>query len=198
MLDLYSGTPGSGKSLYATYELITWLKLGRGVIANFDINLDYFGKKKDKVKFTYCDNSELNVDFLIDYAHKNHIKDKEHQTLVIIDEAGTMFNSRDWDAGDRKRWVKFFTLHRKLGFDFILISQFDRMLDRQIRSLIETEYKFRNIKNYKTFGWILSLLCGGLFIRVGYWYGCRLRISSDYFTFNKKKARIYDTYKVFE
>ena len=140
MIDLYSGTPGSGKSLYATYYLIRQLKIGRGVIANFDINQDYF---KKPVKFTYKDNSELTVDYLVKYSKENHKPNKEHQTTVIFDEAGVKFNVRDWDVQDRMQWVKFFTLHRKLGFDFILISQYDKMIDKQIRALIETCFQFQ-------------------------------------------------------
>lgn len=196
MVELYSGTPGSGKSLYATYELIRQLKIGRGVIANFDINQSYF---KKPVKFTYKDNSDITVDYLVKYSEDNHIKGKEHQTLIIIDEAGTLFNCRDLSDKNRKKWIKFFTQHRKLGFDVILICQFDKMLDKQIRSsVIETECKFRNIKNYKTFGWVLSLIFGGLFIKVDYWYGAKLRVGSQIFTFRRKKASIYDTYKLFE
>ena len=47
MIYLYSGTPGSGKSLYATYEILRLLKAKKGVIANFPINLGYFRKKKE-------------------------------------------------------------------------------------------------------------------------------------------------------
>lgn len=43
---LYSGTPGSGKSLHATYDLIDYIKSGRGVIANFQVDTSYFKKNE--------------------------------------------------------------------------------------------------------------------------------------------------------
>ena len=152
MINLFSGTPGSGKSLYATYYLIRELKTGRGVIANFAINEDFF---KKPVNFLYRDNSELTVPFLVQYSKDNHIPNKEHQTTVIIDEAGVKFNVRDWDVKDRIQWIKFFTLHRKLGYDFILISQFDKMLSVSIRALICLSSILSNceirIKSYPNF-----------------------------------------------
>lgn len=192
---LYSGTPGSGKSLHATYDLIDYIKSGRGVIANFQVDTSYF--KKKRVTFTYKDNSELTVEWLLDYARRHHIPNKEKQTLLIIDEAGTFFNSRDFNNAQRMKWIRFFTQHRKLGYTVILVAQFDRMIDRQIRACIETEYKFRAIKNYKFFGQLLSTFTGGLFVMVEYWYGTKLRCGSTWFRFHKKKASIYDSFKIF-
>lgn len=197
MIVLYSGTPGSGKSLYCAYEMIDLLKKGRGVIANFPINTDYFGKKK-RGQFTYLTNEELTVDYLMRYAERNHILGKEHQTTLIIDECACMFNSRQWDKKDRPKWIVFFQQHRKLGYDIILIAQNDRLIDRQIRAFIETEYKHRAIKNYKTFGLFLSFFTGGLFVRVEYWYGTHLRCGSQMFRLDRKKAKIYDTYMIFK
>lgn len=197
MIELYSGTPGSGKSLKAAYIIIEKLKLKRNVIANFNIKMDYFKKKKIG-KFTYKENQNLTVEYLVEYAKANHVPFKEKQTLIILDECGIMFNSREWDKRDRMKWIVFFQQHRKLGYDVILICQQDRMIDRQIRGFIETEYKCRKIANYKTFGWLLSLFSGGLFVAVEYWYGTRLRCGSQWFTYNKRKASIYDTYLIFE
>lgn len=168
----------------------------RDVICNFPIDLDYFGKKKIG-RFTYVDNSELTVDFLVSYAKKYHRPNKEHQTTIFIDECSVMFNSRDFGRKDRMSWIVFFQQHRKLGFDVVLIAQHDRMIDRQIRAFIETEYKHRQFKSYKTFGFLLDFICGGLFMRVEYWYGMNMKCSSQMFRYNKKKASIYNTYQIF-
>lgn len=201
MIDLYSGTPGSGKSLAAAYELIRLLQRGRNVIANFPIDETYFKRgSRDTMKgqFLYLTNQELTVDSLKEFAKDNHIIGREGQTTVIIDECAAMFNSRAWDAKDRMQWIYFFQQHRKLGFNVILIAQHDRLLDRQIRAFIETEYKHRNIKNYKFFGFFLYFIFGGLFMQIEYWYGTRLKCSSNMFRLNKKKANIYNTYQIFE
>lgn len=198
MVVLYSGTPGSGKSLRAAYKIIDWLKRGRRVIANFPIDMGYFKKRKNLGEFIYRDNGNLTVSFLKDFSRQNHKNFREHQTLLIIDECAAMFNSRSWDQRGRMEWIYFFQQHRKLGYDVILISQHDRLLDRQIRAFIETEYKHRAISNYKFWGWIVSAICGGLFIAIEYWYGTRLRCGSELFLLNRRKAKIYDTFKLFE
>lgn len=203
MIVLYSGTPGSGKSLKCAYDMISLLNRGRNVIANFPIDLDYFKNRKGNLtiarrKFVYASNQELTVPFLKQYAKCWHVPFKEHQTTIIFDECAAMFNSRSWDMNDRMEWIFFFQQHRKLGYDVILISQHDRLIDRQIRAFIETEYKFRALKNYKTFGWFLSMVTGGLFCCVEYWYGMRLKCGSEFFRLNKKKAKIYDSFKLFE
>lgn len=199
MIYLYSGTPGSGKSLRAAYKLIESIKIGKSVIANFPIDETYFKpRKKPYGNFDYVNNQELTVDFLKTYAKLFHEPYREHQTLLIIDECASIFNSRSWDKGDRQEWIYFFQQHRKLGYDVILISQNDRLIDRQIRAFIETEWKHRAIKNYKTFGFLLSSFTGGMFCAVEYWYGMHLRCGSEMFFINRKKAKIYDTYKIFE
>lgn len=200
MISLYSGTPGSGKSLYAAYVIYARLKVHKRVIANFNINYDVFGRKKDDVKpyFTWLDNSELTPSTLVQFAKENHVLGRESQTLVIIDECAVMFNSRDISRKDRAEWIVFFQQHRKLGFDIILIAQQDRMLDRQIRGFIEVEYKHRNVRRYKMFGFILSLIFGGLFVRVELWYGMRLKAGAEFFVLHRKKAKIYNTYEIFK
>lgn len=195
---LYSGTPGSGKSLRATYKIIQLLERGKNVISNFPIDMDYFKKKKKIGNFTYMDNSELTVDYLIQYAQEHHKRSTKAQTLIVIDECGSIFNCRQWENKDRQKWINFFSWHRHFNYDVILISQSDRLIDRQIRAFIETEFKHRALKNYKLFGQILSLVFGGLFIAVEYWYGPNLKCGSEFFLLNRRKARVYDTMKMFE
>ncbi len=200
MITLYSGTPGSGKSLYSAYIIYDRLKSKKRVIANFNINFDVFKRKSNKVKqyFYWYDNFELTPKLLKDFAIEHHKLGREHQTLIIIDEASVFFNARDFSRKDRMDWIGFFQQHRKLGFDVILISQQDRMIDRQIRGFIETEYKYRSVKHYKLFGTILYYLFGGLFIRQERWYGSQLFLGSQFFVLKRKRAKLYNTFEVFK
>lgn len=197
MIWLYSGTPGSGKSLYSCYRIFFWLKIGRRVIANYDLDFDVCPVRHPS-RFTYKSNFEITPDYLMNYAKENHKPGVEGQTLIVIDEAGILFNSRDWSAVDRSRWIEFFSQHRKYGFDIILISQNDRMLDRQIRGFIESEYKFRNISNYGFLGLLLSTIFGKIFAYVEFWYPCRLRVSSTWFRLHHRKAKAYNSFKTFD
>lgn len=200
MITLYSGTPGSGKSLYAAYVIWARLMSGRRVIGNFNINYDAFGRHAGKARslYTWLDNSELTPEVLNDYAKEHHTLGKEGQTLIVIDECAVMFNSRDITRNDRMKWIVFFQQHRKLGYDVILIAQMDRMIDRQIRGFIECEYKYRAVKRFHLFGTILSFISGGMFVRVETWYGLRLRVGSEFFLLHRKKAKIYNTFEVFK
>ncbi len=199
MITLYTGTPGSGKSYHAAREIVTWLRSGRPLIANFPVNAEA-AKKKCKAKAEYWDNSELSADRLVAY-HKAHLKfGVEHQCLVVIDECQVIFNCRDFGRKDRNAWVQLFSQHRKLGFDFILITQADRMMDKQIRNLVETEVRHRKLNNYGLGGVILSLFTGfsAWFVALEYWYGGnKLLLGKTIFRYNKKYEKVYDSYRLF-
>ena len=152
---LYSGTPGSFKSYHAVKSCISWLKSGGNLITNFPLDYKKSIKKPVSGVYEYVNNLDLTVEYLLDFAVKHHKPSVKAQTLIVIDEASIKFNSRDFMVKDRMRWINFFANHRHFNFDVIMITQQDRMLDRQIRGLIETEYKHRSIKNYKTFGFFL-------------------------------------------
>lgn len=107
MIYLYSGTPGSGKSLHTASVIYHTLKRGLPVIANFPINLERI--KGRKGEFVEKDNSSLNPQFLIDYT-KEFFKGKpikEGKLLLIIDECQLMFNARDYDLLSDKvsKWL---------------------------------------------------------------------------------------------
>lgn len=204
MIYFYSGTPGSGKSYHVAKDIYFQLNHGKNVIANFDINYDLITSKK-KGFFFYKDNFDLTVDWLLDFSRLCHRRDKrgkiiEGQTWLVIDECQLTFNCRSWNDRSRQQWANFFTQHRKYGYNIILISQFDRLVDRQIRSLIEYEYRHRKINNFGTVGFFLGLFSLGhpLFISVEYWYGVKEKCGTSFFYGRKKYYRMYDSYKLFD
>lgn len=143
----------------------------------------------------------MTVDFLYDYAVKNHKFAKENQSLVVIDEAQIIFNCRDFARKDRLKWIEFFCQHRKFGYNIILVTQNDRMLDKQIRSLCEYEIKHRKINNYGIAGILVSITGLTWFVAVEKWYGMQgadARLGATFFFYNKKYAKIYDSYKLFD
>ena len=200
MITLYSGTPGSGKSLHLAREVSKHLKVyKRAVIANFPINMELVAKdgKRKVGDFIYLPNHEITVDYLRKYAKEHHRIGREGQTLIVIDEAGIMFNTRDYGNFDRKGWIQFFMTHRHYGFNVILVAQNDRLIDRQIRAFIEFDVKHRKANNYKTIGLILSLLRIPVFVAITYWYGMRERCYSEFFRYRKRDSRLYDTMMLF-
>ena len=198
MIYLYSGTPGSGKSLHTARVIFYALKSGFPVIANFSINLERI--KHRRSEFILKDNSDITPDFLIDFSRKffQGKRVKEGKLILIIDECQLMFNAREWNIKGRADWLSFFTQHRKYGYDIILVAQFDRMVDRQIRSLIEYEFIHRKISNFGLKGKILSLCAGGnLFISVKVWYPMKEKVGSEFFKARKRYYSLYDTFNSF-
>lgn len=194
MIYFYSGTPGSGKSLHVARDIYNKLFVKKqNVIANFDINREMYNKKKRKGKFTYAPNNELTPEFFYQYAKDHHVLGKENQTLVVIDECQILFNPRSWNDKYRIGWINFFTQHRKWGYNFILISQFDKLVDKQIRSLFEYEIKHRKVNNFK----IGKLLPVSTFCSIEYWYGVKERVGAEFFMYKKRYGKMYDTFKNF-
>ena len=149
-------------------------------------------------------NAELTVDFLMDFADKYHKRNSrgqiiEKQTLLIIDECQTMFNSRSWNQKGRSAWVIFFTQHRKFGYTVILVSQHKDLIDKQIRHIFQHDYEHRNVKNFKVFGWFLAMLCGGnLFFIPVKSMDTGKKDHTEVMLASKKYYRLYDSYKIFD
>lgn len=192
---LYQGTPGSGKSYHAIKDAIFKLKRGGNVIANFPINIDKIKTSKNQKlgKFLCVDDEELTPSFLLKFYKENHTRNKEGQTLIIIDECQVKFDPRDKRDNLRRSFSRFFSLHRKLGYNVILISQSDRLIDRQIRCNIEYSVMHRKLNNYK----LLSLLPFTCFICNSTWYGSKLKLGTEYIIYKKKIAALYDSFKIF-
>lgn len=200
MIQIYTGTPGSGKSLHLAKDIHFWLKMGINIIANFEINKEYV--KKCKGKFTFVETEDITVKFLQRYALENHdfISRQEFQTQIIIDECSDIFNCRDFSRKDRPEWLKFFRQHRKYRYDILLTTQDDREVDRQIRNKIEEEVKHRKLNNFGIIGTMMSMLSLNklkLFVAIKFWKGNAQRTGVDYFIYRKKYGELYDTFKIF-
>src|SRR5659263_272252 len=133
MIWLYHGTGGSGKSLDMVGDIMGKINIRKqNVIANFPLDIDLlYGARVDKYGFKhykkhgifyYFDNEHMTVSNLLKYVHKLHKSRKEAQTLLCIDECQFFFDPRDSKRKDRRLWLKFFTQHRKLGFNVILTT----------------------------------------------------------------------------
>ncbi|HAT4094501.1 TPA: DUF2075 domain-containing protein [Clostridium perfringens] len=202
MIWLYTGTPGSGKSLHVSKKILEYLQIEKkNVIANFPVNEKvvnknkfFFTSRKRNGKFNFIDNSDLTVNALVEYARKNHMLGVEHQTLLVIDECQTFFNPREFQRKDRLDWNNFFSQHRKLGYEVILVTQNDRLIDRQIRALVEYEVKHRKINNFS----VGRFFPFATFACITYWYGVREKINVSLFTYRKYLGELYDSFKMFD
>lgn len=202
MICLYSGTPGSGKSLHAASAIYWALKRNKPVVCNFPVATQNITKRNENLPFFELPNEDLRPEWLIEFSKIYFLASgkpiKEGSITLIIDECQLLFNAREWQQTGRSEWLSFFTQHRKYGYDIILVAQFDRMIDRQIRSLIEYEYVHRKVSNFGVGGFFLNLFAGGkLFVAVKVWYPLKEKIGSDFFRAKKKYYSLYDTFDTF-
>lgn len=145
------------------------------------------------------------IDGLMSFALQYHKRNRaghiiENQTLLVLDECQELFNNRMWAKKDRLHWMAFFREHRKYGYDVYLISQDDKVIDKQIRSILQYKVEHRSVKNYKLGGRLLAFLRGGeLFVWIMSNYQMRGkdgRMCAEYFT-GKKFYDFYNSYQTF-
>ena len=197
MITMYTGTPGSGKSLYLCHIVFANLKRGVDVICNFPVKFTEKEKQRGLDQhFSYWTNSDISVATLVQAAFdRKYIQSKkEHQCMIIVDEAGGRFNARDFKVGERMEWIDFLSQHRKMGYDMILVAQSPRMIDLQIRGFVETEKVFRKLNNYGPF----ALLWFPVFVCVEKWYVTKERVGASFFLYHKKWGNRYDSMKLFD
>lgn len=198
MIKMYTGTPGSGKSLHITRDILFNLRSGKLVISNYPILFKAKEIKKGyQDRFFYVPEDRITVSNLMHFASVQGMLDakKEGQCLIVIDEAGGRFNCREYGKSDRMEWIKFMSQHRKFGFDLTMAAQNDRMLDRQIRAMCEVEIKHRKAENMY---WWFKLSPLKLFVSIEYHYATKLRQGVEFFTYHKSLGERYDSMKLFE
>lgn len=198
---LYSGTPGSGKSLHAANDIRFALnrRSPRPVVANFPVNLELV---KHPDYFHYLSNFELSPQWLYDFADgywSGRDDFHEDRILLVIDECQLLFNSREWSAKDRLAWLEFFSQHRKYGYKVLFVAQASKMVDNQFRMLIEYEVNHRKMANAGLAGWLMSLPFRGLlFAQVLYYFQQGERLSCSWYVARKADMRLYETHRRFE
>lgn len=199
MIVLYSGTPGSGKSLHVVKDIREYLLNGKIVVSNTYITM----REKNKGKILFIANADITVESLskISQYYEKCVgrRVKEEEILLVIDEAQLLFNSREWQGADRMKWISFFSQHRKLGYHIIIIAQYVEMLDKQIRALIEYDVRHRKVKNIGIWGKIFNFIAGGdLFVCAWVFMGLNMTAQSEWFVGKTKLYKMYDTFMVFD
>lgn len=192
MIRLFSGTPGSGKTLHAVHVVDWYNRHKKPVILNFELNSDMVKHPE----LIVMPEDKIIPQMLIDYS-TYWFQDKpmkEGEILLVLDEAQLIFNARDWQFN--RPWISFFTQHRKMGYDIILIAQYDRMLERQVRSLIEYEEKHLKVSNMGGFwGVVMSLFFGKYRIYKKWYNQNKMLISQGRSSYGRREFELYDTYK---
>lgn len=192
MIRLFSGTPGSGKTLHAVHVVDWYNRHKKPVVLNFELNPDMIRYPE----LIVTPEDKITPQMLIDYS-AYWFQDKpmkEGEILLVLDEAQLIFNARDWQFN--RPWISFFTQHRKMGYDIILIAQYDRMLERQVRTLIEYEEKHLKVSNMGgVWGGVMSLFLGKYRIYKKWYNQDKMLISQERSSYGRREFKLYDTYK---
>lgn len=197
MIRLFSGTPGSGKTLHAVHVMDWYNRRSKLVVSNFALRADVL--KYPDLFVIPEDGKQLTPDVLIQLS-RWWFQDKplkEGDILLVLDECQLLFNARDWRFN--RPWISFFTQHRKYGYDVILIAQYDRMIERQIRSLIEYECKHLKVSNLGGVKGFFMRLFLGRFRVYEKWYTVRDMLVSQYrASYSRRDRLLYDTFQTWD
>lgn len=224
-MEVVQGSLGSGKSMVAMIELIYQLKAGGVVACNFTLTDDWaydLAGQNLAVRFGFQNRLDLaksywdrcykigNPESMIELSGErgsNLAKmcvgkrkgKREGKGLLILDDCHHFFNARTFTAN--KEYVSFFANARKYGWRTILITHSVENIDKQIRSYIEIESRFRNLQKVKIPFLPLPLSPFPLFLIVRKYYGLGpgsgSNHSRDIYPFDKRAARLYDTLERF-
>ena len=123
MLYLYTGVPGAGKTLYAVSNLLKRKDFkGRPIFVDGIKDLDH-----DKINYFDIPEGE---------SIQTWSKWAPPGAIIVVDECQRIFRPRP--SGSKvPDYVAELETHRHRGLDFILITQHPRLIDINLRSLIE-------------------------------------------------------------
>ena len=188
MITIYTGTPGAGKTSHALCAVRDCAWSGKRVLTNFPCNAPKWPRRSG-FSLDFVEWDALTPSLVCEWLEG---VTGEGRALLVIDEAQLVFNSRDWNAAGRREWIAFFTQHRKLGCDVILIAQDSNMLDKQIRALCEVERRHRRLSSFGLIGWALSL-GGQLMAYSDYHPATRFHLGGGLWWLSPQVRRMYDT-----
>ncbi len=143
---LLAGKRGSGKTLGAVGMAARYLKEGRVVATNLNLNVEHLVP-------AYCETPWYRIpdwptaEDLIALPPGNPNPTKESKNgLLILDEAATFLASRQWSAEGRQAVINWLVQSRKYGWDLLLIAQHARLIDVAVRdALIEVQGTMRRM-----------------------------------------------------
>jgi hypothetical protein len=157
-----TGRLGSGKTLYAVDMIRDRIIAGCPVATNLDLRLEHLPAAKAPVyripdRPTAKDLQSLGVG--------SEDRDESRFGLLVLDEAATWLNSREWGDKGRQALIDWLVHARKFGWEVVFIIQSLAMLDKQIRdALVEYHVTCRRLDRLRIpfVGGLLNSLTFGL------------------------------------
>lgn len=199
---LVTGQPGNGKSYYAMRQFAASVAAGKYIVTNIELADDWAERCSRKgwrrlwpgAIARRAAELRSRVFFTDDLAEAMRVRvpgRKEGRAVAVLDESHNWMNARSWSADDRKAIVRWFSQHRKLGFDVYLITQDAEMIDKQVRALFEVHIQLRNLGKAKVMG--IRVFPFNLFLAVHVWaHGQKVILKREAFRLTWPK-HLYDT-----
>ena len=140
MIYVITGHLGAGKSLLAVDLAFQYLHQGKRVASNITLHPEHALSPRSRaspIKLPYIPTAEH-----LDAIGKGYEGDYDEERfgLVLLDEAGSWLNARDWNDKDRRGLFTWITHARKHGWDVALIVQDFEALDAQVRRSVTEIY----------------------------------------------------------
>ena len=135
---IVTGKLGNGKTLVTVGRIRDAIFAGCKIATNLDINLkEMFGRQGRSINLMRIPDKP-NIDDLnaIGKGFEGREYDESKFGILVLDECGTWFNSRNWQDKTRKDVNDWFLHARKLGWHVYIIIQDISMLDSQARDAI--------------------------------------------------------------
>lgn len=159
-----TGKKGTGKSKHAVMVMRDrYLKKGRAVCTNLDINLEPMFGPYSKITYVRIPDKPKAFDLLAAGHGNPDSYDEDKNGALVLDECATWLNTRTFADKDRAAVLDYFAHARKHGYDTWYIMQNVVQVDKQLReSFIEQTVRHTSFKNVRIpfVGWILSSLFG--------------------------------------
>ncbi|MDP1768375.1 MAG: zonular occludens toxin domain-containing protein [Nitrospirota bacterium] len=144
MIELLEGVPGSGKSYYAVAErFLSWARANRKIYIYVDgIFLDRLGAFEGRSV------DELQKQIIV-WQTPDDVRagllDVEPGSAVILDEAQTIFRSREKVDPELLRMLE---THRHKGIDLVMMCQQHGQMTLGVLRLVEVTTKFRRLDRF--------------------------------------------------
>lgn len=135
---IVTGKLGNGKTLVTVGRIRDAIRAGCRIATNLDIDLKSMFHRHAKNINLMRIPDKPNIDDLnaIGKGYDGTDYDESKFGILVLDECGTWFNSRNWQDKTRKDVNDWFLHARKLGWHVYIIIQDISMLDSQARDAI--------------------------------------------------------------
>lgn len=170
-----TGKLGSGKGKGAVNQMRVYLRQGKRVATNFDLFLEHLMPSTDKGTVIRVPDKPAALDLYMIGSGNPYIQfepiigqskegltfstpdpkilpgfDESHNGLLVLDELGSWFNTRNFQDKGRAALLEYVIHMRKYGWDCLFLMQNISQVDKQLRdSVLEYVVRFTRLDRLK-------------------------------------------------